>query len=85
MEAHKIIMASSSPVFETLLPKSKHDSPLIFLRGFQSKDLASILDFLYFAEANVYQRDLNSFLAVAEEINLKDVAGQTPRKAFDLI
>ena len=77
MEAHKIIMASSSPVFETLLQKSKHDFPLIFLRGFQSKDLASILDFLYFAEANVYQRDLNSFLAVAEEIKLKAVAGQT--------
>ena len=77
MEAFKIIMASSSPVFGRLLQKSKDPHTLIFLRGFQSKDLASILDFLYFAEANVYQRDLNSFLAVAEEIKLKDVAGQT--------
>ena len=77
MEAHKVIMASSSPFFEKILQKSKHTHPLIYLRGFQSKDLASILDFLYFAEANVYLRDLNSFLAVAEEIKLKDVAGQT--------
>ena len=58
MEAHKVIMASSSPFFEKILQKSKHPHPLIYLRGFQSKDFASILDFLYFGEANVYQEDL---------------------------
>ena len=48
MEAHKVILASSSPFFEEILQKSKHPHPLIYLRGFQSKDFASILDFLYF-------------------------------------
>ena len=37
-----------------------------------------ILDFLYFGEANVYQEDLDSFLAIAEEIQLKGLTGQTP-------
>ena len=54
MEAHKVILSSSSPFFEKILKKSKHPHPLIYLRGFQSKDFASILDFLYFGEANVY-------------------------------
>ena len=35
----------------------------------------SILDFLYFGEANVFQEDLNSFLAIAEEIQLKGLSG----------
>ena len=68
MEAHKIILASSSPFFEKILHNSKHPNPLIYLRGFQSKDFVSILDFLYFGGANVYEEDLDSFLAIADKI-----------------
>ena len=48
IEAHKIILAASSPFFEKILQKSKHPHPLIYLKGFQSKDFVSIMDFLYF-------------------------------------
>ena len=75
MEAHKVILTSSSPFFEKILQKSKHPHPLIFLKGFQSKDFVSILDFLYSGEANVYQEDMDSFLAIAEEIQLKGLTG----------
>ena len=78
METHKVVLASSSPFFEKILQKSKHLHPLIYLRGFQSKDFAPILDFLYSGEANVYQEDLASFLAIAEEFKLKGLTGQTP-------
>ena len=74
LEAHKVILASSSPFFQKILQNSKHPHPLIYLRGFRTKDLLSILDFLYFGEANVYQEDLDSFLAIAEVIQL---TGQT--------
>ena len=57
IEAHKVILASSSPFFEKILHKSKHPHPLIYLKGFWSKDFASILDFLYFGEANIFQED----------------------------
>ena len=77
MEAHKVIIASLSPFFEKLIEKTKHPHPLIYLKGFQSRGFASILDFLYFGKANVYQEDLESFLAIAEEINLKGLTGQT--------
>ena len=62
IEGHKVILATSSPFFEKILQKSKHPHPLIYLKGFQSKDLASILDFLYLGEANVLQEDLDSSL-----------------------
>ena len=77
LEARKVIIASSSPFFEKILQKNKHPNPLIYLKGFHLKDFASILDFLYFGEANVYQEDLDSFLAIAEEIQLKGLTGQT--------
>ena len=34
MEAHKVILAASSPFFEEILQKSKHPRPLIYLRGY---------------------------------------------------
>ena len=83
IEAHKVIMAASSPFFEKMLQKSKHPHPLLYLKGFHSKDFASILDFLYFGEANVCQEDLDSFLAIAEEIKLKGLTGQTSSDILD--
>ena len=65
MEAHKVILASSSPFFEKILQKIKHPHPLLYLKGFQAKIFASILDFLYFGQANIYQENLDSFLAIA--------------------
>ena len=83
VEAHKVILASSSPFFEKLLQKSKHPHPLIYLRGFHSKDFASILDLLYLGQANVYQEDLDFFLAIAQEIELKGLTGQTSSELLE--
>ena len=76
MEAHKVILAASSPVFQDLLRKIKHPHPMIYLKGFQSQDLVAILDFLYFGEAKVFQENIDSFLAIAEELKLKGLTGQ---------
>ena len=40
----------------------------------------SILDFLYFGEAKDFEGDFDSFLAIAEEIQLKGLTGQTPEE-----
>ena len=66
IEAHKVILAISSPFFQSLLKRNKHPHPLIYMRGVQSDDLLAIVDFVYFGEANVYQENLDSFLAIAE-------------------
>ena len=75
IEAHKVVLASSSPVFMELMKKNKHPHPLIYMRGLRSEDLVAILDFLYFGEANVFQDNLDSFLALAEELKLKGLTG----------
>jgi len=58
LEAHKVILAASSPFFLNLLGRNKHPHPLIFMRGVKSDDLVAILDFLYYGEANVYQENI---------------------------
>ena len=65
VEAHKVILASSSPVFQKILKNNKHAHPLLYMRGMKSEDLLAILDFLYCGETNVYQENLDSFLAIA--------------------
>ena len=75
IEAHKVVLASSSPFFMDLLKKNKHPHPLIYMRGLKSTDLTAIIDFLYHGEANVFQENLESFLALAEELRLKGLTG----------
>ena len=71
MEAHKIILAASSPFFKNILKLNKHTNPLIYLKGFKAKELHSLIDFIYHGVANIYQDNLNLFLAKAEELRLK--------------
>ena len=45
VEAHKWILACSSPVFQKILKNNKHAHPLLYMRGVKSEDLLAILDF----------------------------------------
>ena len=47
------------------------------MRGIKSDDLLAIVDFLYSGDANVYQENLDSFLAIAEELQLRGLMGKT--------
>ena len=53
VEAHRVILAASSPLFQNILKRNKHSHPLIYMRGVKSEVLSAILDFLYFGETKV--------------------------------
>ena len=76
IEAHKVILAASSPFFQNLLKRNKHAHPLIYMKGMNTEDLLAIVDFFYYGEANIYQENLNSFLNIAEELKLKGLHGR---------
>ena len=76
LEAHKVILAASSPFFLNILKKNKHPHPLIYKKGTKFENLLAAIDFLYYGEANVFQENLESFLSMAEELKLKGLTGQ---------
>ena len=71
VEAHKFILASSSLFFLNLLHKNKHTHPLIYMRKMKSEDLVTIVDFIYNGETNVCSENIDAFLALAEELQIK--------------
>jgi len=71
IQAHKVILSACSPLFRSLFKKNHHQHPLIFLRGVKYEDIFAVLDFMYHGEVNVAQESLNSFLAVAEDLQIK--------------
>ena len=83
IEAHKVILASSSPFFQNLLKKNKHPHPLIFMRGVKYEELAAIVDFLYCGEANIFQENLDAFLSIAGDLQLKGLTNTEADKSPD--
>ena len=71
IQAHKVILSACSPFFRTVLRKNPHAHPLLYLKGVKFGDLQSVLNFMYHGEVNVAQEELNSFLAIAEELRVK--------------
>ena len=84
VEAHKVILAASSPFFQKLLGRNKHSHPMVYMRGVKFDDLSTIMDFLHREEANVVQENLDSFLAIAEELQLRGLMGKTEERTENL-
>ena len=82
LQAHKVILSACSDFFKGMLrdiqaASPSHPNPLIYLRGVQLADLESILDFMYNGEVSVSQANLNAFLALAEDLQVKGLTQQT--------
>ena len=75
VEAHRVILSACSPFFMNILKKTKHIHPMIYMRGLKTKDLLAIVDFIYRGETNIFQDDLDGFLAIADELQLKGLSG----------
>jgi len=71
VQAHKVILSACSPWFRNVLRKNPHQHPLLYLKGVKYQELISVLNFMYQGEVNVAQEELNSFLAVAEDLRVK--------------
>ena len=71
IQAHKVILSACSPFFRNLLRRNPHQHPLLYMKGVKFTDLQSVLNFMYHGEVNVAQEELNSFLAVAEDLRVK--------------
>ena len=70
IQTHKIIISSSSPIFKSILKQQSNDHPLIYLTGVNSSNLQNLIDFMHQGEVNVSQEDLESFLGLADDLQV---------------
>ena len=84
LEAHKVILASSSPFFENLLTRNRHSHPLIYMRGLNFEDLSAIIDFLYTGETNIRESYIGTFFAIADELGVKGLASHIKKLANNI-
>lgn len=82
LRAHKVILSACSAFFKQMLRTTNAATPsaqpMIYLRGVKLQELESVLDFMYHGEVNVAQHDLNAFLAVAEDLQIKGLTQTQP-------
>jgi len=74
LQAHKLVLSACSDLFRGMFKKSLPvvgGHAILYLRGVQAADMQAVLDFMYHGEVSVAQEELNSFLAVAEELKVK--------------
>ena len=71
INAHKLVLFTGSEFFQKLLPRFKHPNPLIYLRGLKLKDLESLLNFVYFGEISLQEKDLKGVLNAAKDLKIK--------------
>jgi hypothetical protein len=75
LRTHRLILAGFSKFFSRVLKQQQHPHPLIYMRGMTAGQLSAVVDFIYHGEANIFQEDLDTFLALADELELKGLNG----------
>ena len=83
IKAHKLVLAAMSPFFLDLLKRNKHPHPLIYMKGIKSENMLAMINFLHKGEADVLQDNLESFLALADEMRLKGLSPEKSQEQLD--
>ena len=74
--AHRVVLAACSPKLGSVLTKHAHrHHPIIYLAGMELSHIKNILKFMYHGEVLVPTDELNAFLKVAEELQVKGLNG----------
>ena len=79
VQAHKVILSACSPFFRNILNQNPHPHPIIYLKGVKSGEMEAILNFMYHGEVTVAQDDLNTFLSLAEDLEVKGLTETTQK------
>ena len=69
IKAHKVILSAFSSVFKNIF--TQNNLPMIYLRGVDSSEMESIIQFIYLGETAFYQERLKVFLKVAKDLDIK--------------
>jgi len=83
LEAHKVILGSSSPILKQILVGNHHQHPLIYLRKVKFSCLQSLIQFMYLGKTEVAQTELQDFLNLGKELEIQGLNENTPGISTD--
>ena len=69
--AHKVVLSSCSSFFNNILRQISNTNPLLCIYGLDSSDIYNVLDYIYNGEVQIHQEKLDSFLKVAQRLQLE--------------
>jgi len=78
ISSHKLVLSSSSEFFKTILRRSIHPNPLIYLTGVNSKELNFVMDYIYNGEVQIFQEELDEFLNISQKLQINGLIGSDP-------
>ena len=74
--AHKLVLSACSEYFRDIFKSNQDRSYLLLcLDGISSEDLINIMDYMYNGEVQIYQENLDRFLAIAQRLKLEGLIG----------
>ena len=73
-KAHRVVLNACSPVFKSMKSDNYFSSTYIFMRGIQSHEMESILQFIYLGQATINKDRIKEFLRVARSLEVKELS-----------
>jgi len=89
-QTHRVVLAACSPVLREMIlsvtaAAGRTSHPALYLSGVQRSHLAALLDFMYNGETALPEQELETFLATAEELQVRGLTlgtgGEPPEES----
>ena len=78
VDAHKLVLSAASPLFQRILIRNEGQlgRTLLYLQGTKLKDIKILLEFIYDGEVEVQHEDLETFMKLADKLEIEGLKGR---------
>ena len=80
LSAHKLVLSSCSDYFKNILKRNKNSHLTLCLEGISFTELNSVLDYIYNGELQIFQEDLDRFMAIGQRLKLEGLLTENDTK-----
>jgi len=82
VRAHKVILSACSPYFQSILCHINSPNPVVVMpHDVQYEEVVRLVDFMYHGEVAIPSQDINRFLSVAEQFQVRGLVENLPKVA----
>ena len=82
IEAHKIVLCASSPVFKDIINNHTEGHPVIYLQDILFQELEAILEFIYLGIATFEKGRIAEFVNAARNLEIKELSNTCNTMVF---